>query len=40
VYEAVGDGLSVTIPEGRYELVATILADAVATCPTQAYDGP
>jgi predicted ArsR family transcriptional regulator len=38
VYEAVGDGLCVTIPERRYELVATILADAVAGCPTQAYD--
>jgi predicted ArsR family transcriptional regulator len=38
VYEAVGDGLSVTIPERRYELVATILADAVAGCPAQAHD--
>jgi predicted ArsR family transcriptional regulator len=29
VYEPVGDGLSVTIPERRYELLAEILADAV-----------
>jgi predicted ArsR family transcriptional regulator len=29
VYEAVGDGLSVTIPERRYELIAEILAEAV-----------
>jgi predicted ArsR family transcriptional regulator len=29
VYEPAGDGLSVTIPERRYELVADILAEAV-----------
>jgi len=31
VYEPVGDGLSVTIPERRYELIAEILAEAVDT---------
>ena len=30
VYEAAGDGLTVTIPERRYELIADILAEAVA----------
>lgn len=30
VYEPTGDGLAVTIPERRYELVADILAEAVA----------
>lgn len=30
VYEATGDGLAVTIPERRYELMADILAEAVA----------
>jgi predicted ArsR family transcriptional regulator len=30
VYEPTGDDLSVTIPERRYELIAEILADAVA----------
>lgn len=30
VYEATGDGLTVTIPERRYELIADILAEAVA----------
>jgi len=30
VYEATGDGLAVTIPERRYELIADILAEAVA----------
>lgn len=29
VYEPTGDGLSVTIPERRYELIADILAEAV-----------
>jgi predicted ArsR family transcriptional regulator len=36
VYEAAGDGVAVTIPERRYELIAEILADAVADNPTQA----
>jgi predicted ArsR family transcriptional regulator len=36
VYEAVSDGLSVTIPERRYELIAEILADAVADSPAHA----
>jgi len=31
VYEASGDGLTVTIPERRYELIADILAEAVAS---------
>jgi predicted ArsR family transcriptional regulator len=30
VYEPIGDGLAVTIPERRYELIADILAEAVA----------
>src|SRR3954469_2534918 len=30
VYEPLGDGLAVTIPERHYELIADILADAVA----------
>lgn len=30
VYVTVGDGLAITIPERRYELIARILADAVA----------
>ncbi|HEV8568792.1 MAG TPA: hypothetical protein VGQ92_17215 [Actinoplanes sp.] len=30
VYEPTGDGLSVTIPERRYELIADILAEAVS----------
>ena len=30
VYEATGDGLAVTIPQRRYELIADILAEAVA----------
>ncbi|MFC7275292.1 helix-turn-helix transcriptional regulator [Paractinoplanes rhizophilus] len=30
VYETTGDGLTVTIPERRYELIADILAEAVA----------
>lgn len=36
VYEPAGDGLAVTIPERRYELIAEILADAVAEDPTRA----
>jgi predicted ArsR family transcriptional regulator len=31
VYEPIGDGLSVTVPERRYELIADILAEAVST---------
>jgi predicted ArsR family transcriptional regulator len=38
VYEAVGDGLTLTIPDRRYELIAEILADAVADNPTRAGD--
>jgi len=34
VYEAASAGLTVTIPERRYELIAEILTDAVATEPT------
>jgi predicted ArsR family transcriptional regulator len=30
VYEPIGDGLSVTLPERRYELIADILAEAVS----------
>src|SRR5918997_3786565 len=36
VYEPLGDGLAVTIPERRYELIAEILADAVAADPSNA----
>jgi predicted ArsR family transcriptional regulator len=36
VYEASGDGLILTVPERRYELIAEILADAVAGHPTDA----
>jgi predicted ArsR family transcriptional regulator len=38
VYELAGDGLAVTIPERRYELIAGILADAVADEPSNADD--
>jgi predicted ArsR family transcriptional regulator len=38
VYQAAGDGLAITIPQRRYELIAEILADAVADDPTHAYD--
>jgi predicted ArsR family transcriptional regulator len=38
VYEAVGDGLDVTIPSRRYRLMAEILADAVASEPERADD--
>ena len=31
VYEPIGDGLAVTVPERRYELIAEILAEAVAS---------
>jgi predicted ArsR family transcriptional regulator len=36
VYEPVRDDLAITIPERRYQLVAEILADAVATDPADA----
>jgi predicted ArsR family transcriptional regulator len=38
VYEAVGDGLTLTIPARRYELIAGILADAVAEHPARVED--
>jgi predicted ArsR family transcriptional regulator len=38
VYEAVGDGLTLTIPARRYELIAEILADAVVDNPARAGD--
>jgi predicted ArsR family transcriptional regulator len=38
VYRAVGEGLAVTIPQRRYELIAEILADAVAGSPDRAYE--
>jgi len=36
VYEASADGLALTVPQRHYELVAAILADAIATDPTDA----
>jgi predicted ArsR family transcriptional regulator len=36
VYESIGEGLVLTVPPRRYELVGQILADAVATDPTAA----
>jgi predicted ArsR family transcriptional regulator len=36
VYEAVGEGLAIAIPQRRYELIAEILADAVADDPADA----
>jgi predicted ArsR family transcriptional regulator len=36
VYEATGDDVAATIPERRYELIAEILADAVADDPAHA----
>jgi predicted ArsR family transcriptional regulator len=36
VYEPTGDGVAVTIPERRYELIAEILADAVVDDPAHA----
>jgi predicted ArsR family transcriptional regulator len=36
VYVPVGDGLVVTVPERRYELIAEILADGIAADPTDA----
>jgi predicted ArsR family transcriptional regulator len=36
VYEPTGDGVAVTVPERRYELIAQILADAVDTDPAHA----
>jgi predicted ArsR family transcriptional regulator len=38
MYEATTDGLAITIPERRYDLIAEILADAVAEDPTSARD--
>jgi predicted ArsR family transcriptional regulator len=38
VYEPASDGLMVTIPERRYELLGEILADAVAAEPSPALD--
>jgi predicted ArsR family transcriptional regulator len=38
VYEAASDSLAITIPERRYDLIAEILADAVAEDPTSARD--
>jgi predicted ArsR family transcriptional regulator len=36
VYEATGAGLSLTVPPRRYDLVGSILADAIAAEPTDA----
>jgi predicted ArsR family transcriptional regulator len=36
VYEPTGDGVAITIPERRYQLIAEILAAAVADDPTHA----
>jgi predicted ArsR family transcriptional regulator len=36
LYEPIGDGVAVTIPERRYELIAEILADAVVGDPGHA----
>ena len=38
VYVTVGDGLAVTVPPRRYELIAEILADAVAESPTHSLE--
>ena len=38
VYEATGDGVAVTVPERRYELIAQILAGAVDADPGHARD--
>jgi len=38
VYEPAGDGLALTIPQRRYELVGEILTDAIAEDPTNAGD--
>ncbi|HKE66309.1 MAG TPA: helix-turn-helix domain-containing protein [Micromonosporaceae bacterium] len=38
VYAPAGDGLEVTIPERRYELIAEILADGMAAAPDNAVD--
>lgn len=39
VYVPVGDGLVVTVPERRYELIAEILADGIAADPADAATG-
>lgn len=36
VYEATGEGLTLTVPPRQYELAATILADAIASDPADA----
>lgn len=38
VYVTAGDGLAVTVPARRYELIAEILADAVAESPTHSLE--
>jgi predicted ArsR family transcriptional regulator len=38
VYEPTGDGVAVTLPERRYELIAQILAEAVDADPASARD--
>ena len=38
VYEVAGDGLAITVPERRYELIADILAEAVDEEPAAAGD--
>src|SRR5690349_24308385 len=38
VYVTVGDGLAVTVPPRRYELIAEILADAMAESPTHSLE--
>jgi predicted ArsR family transcriptional regulator len=40
VYEPASDGLMVTIPERRYDLLGEILADAVAVAPAENATGP
>src|SRR5690348_16952221 len=38
VYVPIGDGLTVTVPARRYELIAEILADAVAGSPSHSFE--